>query len=114
MMEENRANIIQNYQAATTGNRQMALENSDAVMRNRFAILKSLKVTGPIEENFRKSKINESTIEYLQNQCLLNNRVAKVNMKMSAANAEMIAANDLILSSNEEIVKFNTAQINTN
>jgi len=114
MMEENRANVMQNYQAATTGNRQMALENSDAVMRNRFAILKSLKVNGPIEENFRKSKVNESNIEYLQNQCLLNNRVAKVNVKMSAANAEMIAANDLILSSNEEIVKFNTEQINTN
>jgi len=114
MMEENRANIIQNYQAATTGNRQMALENSDTIQRNRTAILKALKVNGPVEENFRKSKLNESSIEYLENQCLLNNRVAKVNTKMSEANADMIATNDLILSSNDEIVKFNAAQIETN
>merc|ERR1719426_485709 len=110
MMEENRAMIIQNYQAATTGNRQMAMENTDAIYRNRYAILDALKTNGAVEENFRNSKWNESTVEVLENQCLLNNRVAKVNGLMAAANADMIAANEAILKSNEEMVEFNKQQ----
>merc|ERR1719426_431477 len=53
-------------------------------------------------------------VEYLQNQCLLNNRVAKINEKLSATNADLIAVNDLILKSNEEVVTFNAAQIAAN
>merc|ERR1719162_1642992 len=97
-----------------TGNRQMALENTDAIYRNRQAILDALKVNGSVEKNFRNSKKNEGRVEYLENQCLLNNRVAKVNEKMSLANADLISVNDLILKSNEEVVTFNAAQIETN
>jgi len=114
MIEENRANIIQNYSATFMGNRQMTNENTDAIFRNRSAILDALKVDGPVQENFRNSKYNEATLEYLENRCLLNNRVAKVNEKMSEANADFIAVNGLILRSNEEIVAFNAAQIETN
>jgi uncharacterized coiled-coil DUF342 family protein len=114
MMEENRANIMQNYAAATTGNRQMAVENTDSIFRNRTAILDSLKCKDAVEENFKNSKFNESTVQFLSNQCLLNNRVAKVNKLLSDANGDMIAVNDLVLASNEEIVKFNTEQITTN
>jgi len=114
MMEENRANVLQNYQAATTGNRQMAIENTDAIYRNRTAILDALKVNGSVEKNFRNSKKNESTVEYLNNQCLLNNRVAKVNVKLSEANGDLIAVNDMILKSNEEVVAFNAVQIASN
>merc|ERR1719183_2308126 len=101
MMEENRANIMQNYAAATTGNRQVALENTDSIFRNRTAILDSLKCKDSIEENFRNSKFNESTVQYLSNQCLLNNRVAKANVLLSDANTDMIAVNELVLKSNE-------------
>merc|ERR1740130_2247406 len=94
MMEENRANVLQNYQAATIGNRQMAMENTDSIYRNRTAILDALKVNGAVEKNFRNSKKNESMVEYLNNQCLLNNRIAKSNDAMSAVNADMIAVND--------------------
>jgi hypothetical protein len=48
MMEENRANILQNYQAVTTGNRQIAIENTDAIYRNRTAFLDALKVNGSV------------------------------------------------------------------
>merc|ERR1740130_124597 len=114
MIEENRANIVKNYAAAFVGNRQMACENTDAIMKNRFAILDALKVEGPVQENFLNSKYNEAAIEYLENRSLLNNRVAKANLKMSEANADLIAINDQILKSNEEIVVFNGAQIETN
>jgi len=114
MIEENRGRIIQNYSAAFMGNRQMANDNTDAIYKNRFAILDALKVDGLVEENFRDSKYNESTIEYLENRCQLNNRVAKVNEKFSAANADFIAVNNMLLATNEEIVSFNAAQIATN
>jgi len=105
---------LENYQAATTGNRQMAIENTESIFRNRTAILDALKVNGAVGKNFRNSKKNESTVEYLNNQCLLNNRVAKVNVKLSEANADLISANDQILKSNDEAVTFNAAQIVAN
>jgi len=114
MIEENRANTMQNYSAAFVGNRSMTTENTDAIFKNRSAILDAMKIDGPVQENFRNSKYNESTIEYLENQSLLNNRVAKVNEKMSEANSDLIAINDMVLKNNEEIVAFNAAQIETN
>jgi len=114
MIEENRSSVIQNYTAAFMGNRQMANENTDAIYKNRFTILEALKVDGLVQENFRQSKINESTIEYLENRCQLNNRVAKVNEKFSDANAAFIEVNGMVLATNEEIVTFNAAQIATN
>merc|ERR1719326_1427971 len=114
MIEENRNMILQNYANAVTGNRNMAMENTDSVFKNRSAIMDSLKVNGATEENFRNSKKNESAVEYLNNQCLLNNRIAKINDKMSAANADLIAVNEQILKSNEEIQAFNDAQTETN
>jgi hypothetical protein len=114
MMEENRGKILQNYQAAVTGNRNMAMENTDAIFKNRTAILDSLKVNGAAEENFRASKKNESAAAYLENQCLLDNRIAKANDKMAEANAQLIAVNDMILAANEEMQKFNEAQTKTN
>merc|ERR1712228_846326 len=114
MIEGNRDLILKNYSAAFIGNRQMANQNTDDIYRNRYAILEALKVEGPIQENFRNSKYNESSIEYIQNRCLMNNRVAKVNVLMSEANSKLIELNTHILKSNEEIVSFNSAQIETN
>jgi preprotein translocase subunit SecA len=79
-----------------------------------MAILKAMKIEGPVQENFLNSKKNEAKIEYLENRSLLNNRVAKVNEKMSEINKQLIEVNDVILKSNEEIVAFNSAQIETN
>jgi len=114
MIEENRNLILQNYTAAFVGNRQMANDNTDSIFKNRMAILKAMKIEGPVQENWLNSKKNESKIEYLENRSLLNNRVAKVNEKMSEINKQLIECNDTILKSNEEIVLFNSAQIETN
>jgi len=114
MIEENRNLIMQNYTAAFVGNRQMANQNTDDIFRNRMAILKAMKIEGPVQQNFLDTKKNEAKIEYLENRSLLNNRVAKVNEKMSEINKQLIECNDGILKSNEEIVAFNSAQIETN
>merc|ERR1712072_232469 len=114
MIEENRSNIFKNYSGCFVGNRQMANQNTDDIYKNRSAILDALKVEGAVQENFRNSKYNEASIEYIQNRCLLNNRVAKVNVLMSEANSKLIELNNEIMKSNEEIVTFNSAQIETN
>merc|ERR1719158_1402871 len=111
MIEENRNLILQNYSAAFVGNRQMANQNTDDIFKNRVAILDAMKIEGPVQENFRNTKYNEASIEYLENRSLLNNRVAKVNQKMSEINTLLIEANNMIMKSNGDIVDFNAAQI---
>jgi len=113
-IEGNRVLILKNYSAAFIGNRQMSNQNTEDVYKNRSAILGALKVSGAVQENFRNTKRNEAKIEFINNRCLLNNRVAKVNVLMSAANDKFIELNNAVLSSNEEIVTFNSAQIDTN
>merc|ERR1740133_242340 len=73
-----------------------------------------MKCNGQVQQNFRNAKSNESTIEYLNGNCLLNNRMAKGNEKMSEINADLIAINSMILASNDEIVTFTAAPIDTN
>jgi len=113
-IEGNRTLILKNYSAAFVGNRQMANQNTDDIYKNRSAILDALTVSGSVQENFRNSKYNEASIEYINNRCLLNNRVAKANVMMSAANDKLIELNNATLKSNEEIVKFNSENIDTN
>lgn len=114
VIEENRAVILKNYAAAFMGNRQMANTNTDDIFKNRTAILDAIKVEGQVQENWRNSKYNEATADFLEHRSKMNNRVAKVNELLSKANAKLIDINDKIMASNEEIVTFNSAQIETN
>jgi len=114
MIDGNRALIMKNYASAFAGNRQMANINTDDIYKNRMAILDALKPEGEVQENFRCSSYNEASIEYINHRCLLNNRVAKVNVMMSAINDKLIDVNSDIMKGNEEVVAFNGAQIETN
>merc|ERR1719284_1636360 len=58
-IEETRQLILKNYAAAFMGNRQVANTNTDDIFKNRYAILKTLKVSSQVEMNFRDSKMNE-------------------------------------------------------
>lgn len=113
-IEGNRSLILKNFSAAFVGNRQMANQNTDDIYKNRAAILDALHCDGAVQENFRKSKYNEANLEYIDNRCKLNNRVAKGNVQLSAVNDKLIALNQEIMKSNEEIVAFNSANIETN
>merc|ERR1719199_1461926 len=114
MIQENRDSVFKNYSACFHGNRQMINQNTDDIFRNRTAILDAMAIDGPVQENFRNSKYNETSIEFLENRSLLNNRVAKTNEMLSAANAALIDINNDILKGNEEIVEFNKKEIDTN
>jgi len=113
-IEENRQLIIKNYVAAFMGNRQVANTNTDDIFKNRYAILKTLKVSSQVEMNFRDSKMNEAKVEFLDHRSSLNSKVGVVSEKMAEANALLIEINDMIMSSNEEAVQFNKDQITTN
>eukprot|EP00928_Gymnodinium_smaydae_P015931 TRINITY_DN1592_c0_g1_i11.p1 TRINITY_DN1592_c0_g1~~TRINITY_DN1592_c0_g1_i11.p1 ORF type:complete len:532 (-),score=129.53 TRINITY_DN1592_c0_g1_i11:180-1715(-) len=113
-IEENRALILKNYSAAFTGNRQMANSNSDAIFRNRAAILGACKCDGPVQENYRNSMLNEAKITYLEHRSELNSRVAEVNDEMADINAALIAVNTDIMAGNAAVVEFNTKHIQIN
>merc|ERR1712232_960500 len=96
IVEENRALVLKNYTAAFVGNRQMANQNTDDIFKNRIAILDALKTEGQVQENFRNSKYNEATVDFLEHRSKLNNRVAKVNEMMATLNSKLIEINSQI------------------
>lgn len=114
MIEENRAMILKNYTAAFMGNRQLANLNTDDIFRNREAILQSMQVEGPVQENFCDSLLNQAQIDFLDHRSALNSRVIAVSEKMSEINSMLIEVNKMIMEGNAEIVKFNAGNIETN
>ncbi len=44
VVEENHDSILKNYHAAFRGNRNLANANTDDLFRNRFAILRAMKI----------------------------------------------------------------------
>jgi hypothetical protein len=44
VVEENHDSILKNYHAAFRGNRNLANANTDDLFRNRYAILRSMKI----------------------------------------------------------------------
>jgi len=113
-IEETRQLVLKNYAAAFMGNRQIANTNTDDIFKNRYAILKTLKVSSQVEMNFRDSKMNEAKVDFLDHRSKLNSKVEVVSEKMAEANALLIEINDMIMSGNEEAVQFNKDQISTN
>jgi len=92
----------------------MANQNTDDIFKNRCAILDAIKLDGLVQENWRHSKQNEASADFLEHRSKLNNRVAKVNEMLSKANEKLIGVNSAIMKSNGEIVDFNSKQIETN
>merc|ERR1712110_411719 len=72
LIEDNRAKILANYAEAFVGNRQVANQNTDDIFKNRSALLDSLTIDGPSQQNFQNSKYNEANVDYLENRSKLN------------------------------------------
>jgi hypothetical protein len=113
-IEENRHLILKNYSAAAHGNRLMANQNTDDIFINRRNLLRSVKAVDAVQENFVKSKINESKIDFLEHRAKMNGRVVAVNEKMAQINALLIEVNSSIMEGNAEIVAFNSTHIEAN
>jgi len=112
---ENRSLIQRNYEAAFNGNRQLANANTDALFRNRLALIKNLNVgTDAVKINFREAKTNESKLEFLDHRSAMNARVNQANEELAGINAQLIKVNNEIMETNAQIVAFNTKMIQAN
>jgi len=113
VVEENHDSILKNYHAAFRGNRNLANANTDDLFRNRYAILRAMKIdaANQVHVNFREAKLNEAKIDYLEHRAALNARVLATAKKQAEVNAMFIEINSEIMANNEAIVAFNAAKI---
>jgi len=114
LIADNAALLRKNYEAAFSGNRQLANYNTDAAFRNRYAVARNLPATTPAQVNFRESLTNEGRLEFLDHRSKLNARVLAVSQKLADINAKTIEAINDIMKGNEEIVAFNRGVIARN
>jgi len=111
---ENSALIGKNYNSAFLGNRQLANENTDALFRNRIALMQCLPTSNQVEINYREAKINEAKLAFLDHRSSLNGQVLSITHDMAALNAQAIAINRRIMEANETIKEKNSALIAEN
>jgi hypothetical protein len=111
---ENAALIAKNYNSAFLGNRQLANENTDALFRNRIALMQCLPATNEVEVNYREAKINQTKLAFLDHRSAVNAQVLSITQDMAALNAQAIAINRRIMETNEAIREKNSALISEN
>jgi len=114
LVGENAALIAKNYNSAFLGNRQLANENTDAIFRNRVALLQCLPSTNDVETNFREAMINKAKLAFLKHRSKLNSQVVSISHDVAAVNAQAIAINRRIMETNEQIREFNSGLIAEN
>jgi len=108
---ENRALIQKNYEATFQGNRQLANANTEAIFRNRIALIKSLNAEDPVKINFREAVLNSTKLDFLDHRSKLNSYMNARSEELAAINARLIEINAEIIAANAEIVKYNHDQI---
>jgi len=111
---ENAALIAKNYNAAFLGNRQLANENTDALFRNRIALMQCLPATNEVEVNYREAKINQAKLAFLDHRSAVNAQVLSITQDMAALNTQAIAINRRIMEANEGIREKNSSLIAEN
>jgi len=113
-ISENAQLIHKNYSAAFLGNRQIANENTEAIFRNRHALINTLPSTNEVEINFREAWRNKAKLEYLQHRSQLNSTLLAISQDLSALNKAAIGVNRKVMDANERIKDFNAGLIADN
>jgi len=108
---ENAALIAKNYNAAFLGNRQLANENTEALFRNRIALLQCLPTSNDVETNFREASINKARLDFLKHRSGLNAQVLSISQEMAALNHMAIEVNRRVMEANETIKEYNSEAI---
>eukprot|EP00906_Rhabdomonas_costata_P023917 RCo034465 len=115
LVMENRASILRNYTAAFQGNRQLSNGNTDAMFRNRMAVIRSCYMgDDQVKNNFREALCNKIKLEYLDHRSKLNEKAMMVTMKIAEANRMLVQINKEIMAMNEEVVEYNAKRIAEN
>ena len=114
LIEENRMMILSNYSSAFTGNRRMALSNTEEVFVNRLTILENMVPKSKTEEDYIKIQKEKNRLEFTLQKANINALTLEVNERMANVNAELVKINRQIMETNKTIVEFNAIQIEAN
>ena len=114
LIEENRMMILSNYSSAFTGNRRMALSNTEEVYVNRITILDNMVSNSEPEADYIKIQKEKNRLEYTLHKANINAQTLEVSERMANVNAELVKINRQIMETNKIIVEFNAAQIEAN
>ena len=114
LIEENRMMILSNYSSAFTGNRRMALSNTEEVYVNRITILDNMVSNSEPEADYIKIQKEKNRLEYTLHKANINAQTLEVSERMAAVNAELVKINQQIMQTNKIIVEFNATQIEAN
>ena len=114
LIEENRMMILSNYSSAFTGNRRMALSNTEEVYVNRITILDNMVANSEPEADYIKIQKEKNRLEYTLHKANINAQTLEVSERMANVNAELVKINRQIMETNKIIVEFNATQIEAN
>jgi hypothetical protein len=76
-VEENITEVMQAYNIAAAGNRELIMRSAEDVYRNRVFMLENLKPTSETEEIFQRSMINRTRIDMLDDRSKMNREMLK-------------------------------------
>jgi hypothetical protein len=115
LVMENRSSIIRNYYAAFHGNRQLSNGNTDAMFRNRMAVIRSFYIgDNPMKNQYCEALSNKTKLEYLDHRSKLNENTTTVTKKIAEVNDLLIQINKDIMAMNEDVVDYNVKRIAEN
>jgi hypothetical protein len=78
-VEENITEVMQAYNIAAAGNRELIMRSAEDVYRNRVFMLENLKPTSETEEIFQRSMINRTRIDMLDDRSKMNREMLKAS-----------------------------------
>ena len=113
-IEENRLMVLSNYAAASSGNQQLAIHNTDDIFKSRKTILDSYDCETEEQARYVDAAKDRSELDLLIHSAELNRRSMLLNQKMVAINAQLIEANREVMELNQEMLEFNEENLDTN
>ena len=113
-IEENRLMVLSNYAAASSGNQQLAIHNTDDIFSSRKTILDSYDCTTEEQARYVDEAKDRSELDLLIHSAELNRRSMLLNQKMVSINAQLIEANREVMQLNQEMLEFNEENLEAN
>ena len=103
-VEENRALLLRNFTSSFMGNRSLALDNEEDLHRNRILMIDALKPENDIQEDFKGTLTNSTSLDQIEYRIAINETLSKITERLSTVNSTLKDINELIMSSNENVV----------
>ena len=113
-IEENRLMVLSNYAAASAGNQQLAIHNTDDIFNSRMTILDSYDCTTEVQARYVDEAKDRSELDLLIHSAELNRRSMLLNQKMVSINTQLIEANREVMQLNQEMLDFNEENLEAN